>query len=76
MLKEDVREFVDSLLSSKKDTWLILSALMTETLSRNETIVSADTYLYRLFTNYKLLGDSEWLESKFSSNKNFVEKNE
>ena len=76
MLKEPVRHFIMDLGDDwvKKESRLILASLMTHTLSRNEPINNKDTYLYRLYENYRTLDDAGQLEKIFSRNPNFVEK--
>jgi hypothetical protein len=71
MLKKNARKLIDTLSSVKGETRLILAALMTDTISRTDHIADPDVYLWRLCSNFDLLGNIELLEKKFEKSKNY-----
>jgi hypothetical protein len=72
MLKPKVQEFIETLFGSDENTKLILAALMTDTLSRTDPISSENNYLARLYRNYAVIENIDWLEEKMASVKGFT----
>lgn len=65
MSKQSIEDFAEILTTSSDDMLLLMAAIMTETTTRSDPIQDSEVYMNRLYLNYELLQNKEWVLRQF-----------